>query len=120
LKAVKEKGGLVIVQDPEEAAFDGMPRSAILGGGADLVLVAAKMPQALVRYARQTYVKVDLANVRPSDTVQEAFAGIIDLLAAKTPHDFSLYKQGTLQRRIARRMAMGGYRERRTLLAGSA
>ncbi|TMJ74271.1 MAG: histidine kinase, partial [Alphaproteobacteria bacterium] len=108
LKAVKEKGGLVIVQDPEEAAFDGMPRSAILGGGADLVLVAAKMPQALVRYARQTYVKVDLANVRPSDTVQEAFAGIIDLLAAKTPHDFSLYKQGTLQRRIARRMAMAG------------
>src|SRR6476661_4662975 len=108
LRAVKEKGGLVIVQDPEEAAFDGMPRSAILGGGADLVLVAAKMPQALVRYARQTYVKVDLANVRPSDTVQEAFAGIIDLLAAKTPHDFSLYKQGTLQRRIARRMAMAG------------
>src|SRR4029079_16496778 len=88
--------------------FDGMPRSAILGGGADLVLVAAKMPQALVRYARQTYVKVDLANVRPSDTVQEAFAGIIDLLAAKTPHDFSLYKQGTLQRRIERRMAMAG------------
>ena len=42
------------------------------------------------------------------DTVQEAFAGIIDLLAAKTPHDFSLYKQGTLQRRIERRMAMAG------------
>ena len=32
LKAVKEKGGLVIVQDPEEAAFDGMPRSAIRAG----------------------------------------------------------------------------------------
>ena len=108
LKAVKEKGGLVIVQDPGEAAFDGMPRSAILGGGADLVLVAAKMPQAIIRYGRQTYIKADPANVRSSDTVQEAFAGIIDLLAAKTPHDFSFYKQGTLQRRIARRMAMAG------------
>ena len=108
LKAVKEKGGLVIVQDPEEAAFDGMPRSAIMSGGADLVLTVAKIPQALVRYGRQTYVKAGPTDVRSSDTVQEAFAGIIDLLAAKTPHDFSLYKLGTLQRRIERRMAMAG------------
>src|SRR5689334_6182142 len=57
LKAVKEKGGLVIVQDPEEAAFDGMPRSAIMTGDADLILKVAKIPQALVRYGRQTYVK---------------------------------------------------------------
>ena len=108
LKAVKEKGGLVIVQDPEEAAFDGMPRSAIMSGGADLVLKVAKIPQALLRYARQTYVKAGATDARSPDAVQEAFAGIIDLLAAKTPHDFSLYKQGTLQRRIERRMAMAG------------
>ena len=106
LKAVKENGGLVIVQDPEEAAFDGMPRSAIMSGGADLVLTVAKIPQALVRYGRQTYVKA--GRTRSSDNVQEAFADIIDLLAAKTSHDFSLYKQGTLQRRIERRMAMAG------------
>ena len=53
LKAVKEKGGLVIVQDPEEAAFDGMPRSASVGGGVDLVLAVAKIPQALVRYGSE-------------------------------------------------------------------
>src|SRR4030095_2564539 len=101
LKAVKEKGGLVIVQDPEEADFDGMPRSAIKSGGTDLVLRVAKIPQALVRYSRQKYIK-------ESNGLQarEAFADIIDLLAVKTPHDFSLYKQGTLQRRIERRMAM--------------
>lgn len=108
LKAVKEKGGLVIVQDPEEAAFDGMPRSAIMSGGADLVLTVAEIPQALVRYGRQTYVKTGRADVRSPDIPQEAFADIIDLLAAKTPDDFSLYKQGTLQRRIERRMAMAG------------
>ena len=62
----------------------------------------------------------DPANVRSSDTVQEAFAGIIDLLAAKTPHDFSFYKQGTLQRRIARRMAMAGIESGAQLLAGPA
>jgi len=32
LKSIKEKGGLVIAQDPVEAGFDGMPRSAILTG----------------------------------------------------------------------------------------
>ena len=106
LKAVKEKGGLVIVQDPEEAAFDGMPRSAIMSGGADLVLAVAKIPRALVRYSRQKYVKN--GSKGPPDNVQEAFADIIELLAAKTPHDFALYKQGTLQRRIERRMAMAG------------
>jgi two-component system, chemotaxis family, CheB/CheR fusion protein len=106
LKAVKEKGGLVIVQDPEEAAFDGMPRSAIMSGSADLVLAVAKIPQALVRYRRQKYVKN--GSKGPPDNVQEAFADIIELLAAKTQHDFALYKQGTLQRRIERRMALAG------------
>ena len=108
LKAVKENGGLVIVQDPEEAAFDGMPRSAIMSGGADLVLTVANIPQALLRYGRQTYVKAGRTEARSTDNVQEAFADIIDLLAAKTRHDFSFYKQGTLQRRIDRRMAMAG------------
>src|SRR4029453_5299847 len=89
LKAVKEKGGLVIVQDPEEAAFDGMPRSAIMSGSADLVLPVARIPQALLRYGRQTYVKAGHPDVPSSDGVQEAFAGIIDVLAAKTPHDFT-------------------------------
>ncbi len=108
LKAVKEKGGLVIVQDPEEAGFDGMPRSAIMSGSADLVLTVAKIPQALVRYSRQKYVNGGSTGLRAPDNAEGAFAAIIDLLAAKTPHDFSLYKQGTLQRRIERRMAMAG------------
>jgi two-component system CheB/CheR fusion protein len=43
LKAVKEKGGLVIVQDPDDAEYDGMPRSAILTGAVDLVLPVSKI-----------------------------------------------------------------------------
>ncbi len=49
LKAVKEKGGLVIAQDPDEAGYDGMPRSAIMTGAVDLVLPVAKIPEALVK-----------------------------------------------------------------------
>src|SRR6185437_11290109 len=53
LKAVKEKGGLVIAQDPDEAAYDGMPRNAILTGAVDLVLPVAKISDALVKYDRR-------------------------------------------------------------------
>ena len=53
LKAVKEKGGLVIAQDPDEAGYDGMPRSAIMTGAVDLVLPVAKIPDALVKYDRR-------------------------------------------------------------------
>jgi len=37
LGAIKEKGGLVLVQDPATAKFDGMPRSAVDSGQADIV-----------------------------------------------------------------------------------
>src|ERR1700731_2905759 len=53
LKAVKEKCGLVVDQDPEEASHDGMPRSAIMTGAVDLVLRVAKIPDALVKYERR-------------------------------------------------------------------
>jgi len=38
------------------------------------------------------------------DRLQE----VIDLLRTKTAHDFRLYKKGTLERRIERRMALSG------------
>jgi two-component system CheB/CheR fusion protein len=99
LKAIKEKGGLVIAQDPEEAGYDGMPRSAILTGAVDLVLPAAKIPEAILKFSARD----DVAPVQPA---QDWLAQIVELLRTKTAHDFRLYKQGTLQRRIQRRMAL--------------
>ncbi len=101
LKAVKEKGGLVIAQDPEEAGFDGMPRNAILTGAVDLVLPAAKIPEAILKYDAQAG-----KNAPPQEPARDWLAQIIDLLRTKTAHDFRLYKQGTLRRRIERRMAL--------------
>ena len=110
LKAVKEQGGLVIVQDPREAAHDGMPRTAIDTGCADLVLPVAKIPEAILGFCRQAYVKVKDNGKDPSPrpAAEHGLAEIIALLSAKTSHDFSLYKCGTLQRRVERRMAMAG------------
>jgi two-component system CheB/CheR fusion protein len=102
LKAVKEKGGLVIAQDPGDCAYDGMPRSAIATGAVDLVLPVAEIGAALVNYDRRSTRATDGTAPPPRDWLPE----IIELLRTRTAHDFTLYKPGTLERRIVRRMAM--------------
>ena len=106
LKAVKESGGLVVAQDPAEAGFDGMPRSAIMTGAVDLVLPVAKIPEALIKYGGQMILARTQSDLPVPATAENRLAGIIDLLRTKTAHNFRLYKPGTLQRRIERRMAM--------------
>src|SRR3984893_119053 len=111
LEAVKEKGGLVIVQDLDDAEYDGMPRSAILTGAVDLVLPVVKISETLAKYGRRK-------GLAPDDHPPDRLTEIVDLLRTKTSHDFSLYKPGTLLRRIERRMALavaddsGGYLDR--------
>ncbi|MPY69264.1 MAG: response regulator [Alphaproteobacteria bacterium] len=106
LKAVKETGGLVIAQDPGEAGHDGMPRNAIRTGSVDLVLPVAKIPQALVKYHRRMALMGMRSAAVPQGDARDWLPAVIDLLSAETGHDFTLYKQGTLRRRIERRMAM--------------
>ena len=103
-RAVKEGGGLVIAQDPAEADFDGMPRSAIASGAVDAVLRVAEIPDALAKYQRYATL------VPPQDaaSAMEALPQIVALLRAKTAHDFTLYKPDTLARRIQRRMGLAG------------
>ena len=102
LKAVKERGGLVIAQEPSEAEYDGMPRSAIMTGAVDLVLPVAEIPQILATYAGAKGLPLD--NHPPDRRLVE----IVNLVRTKTSHDFALYKPGTLSRRIERRMALAG------------
>lgn len=101
LRAVKAAGGLVIVQEPAEAGYDGMPRNAMATGLVDHVLPVAAMPDVI----RNRY-RLDIP--LPADMGQDGLTNIIDLLRTHTPYDFTLYKQGTLRRRIDRRMSMAG------------
>ncbi|MGD1037589.1 MAG: chemotaxis protein CheB [Roseiarcus sp.] len=106
LKAIKEKGGLVIAQEVGEADYDGMPRNAIATGAVDLVLPAAKIAKALVSREQGAALAPTPRKLRSPNSVQDALPKIIDLLRAKTVHDFTHYKHGTLERRVERRMAM--------------
>jgi two-component system CheB/CheR fusion protein len=102
LTAIRDRGGLVIVQDPEDAGHEGMPRSAILTGAADLVLPVSGIPAALVKHSRLAHPE----RARPAPASGAGLAEVIELLRAHTAHDFALYKEGTLLRQIERRMAM--------------
>jgi two-component system CheB/CheR fusion protein len=106
LKAVKDKGGLVIVQEPAEAGYDGMPRSAIVTGLVDLVLPASRIAIAIMRHSQEHGLTSAISNDLPKGAGRSALSRIIDLLLTKTAHDFRLYKRGTLQRRVERRMSM--------------
>src|SRR5271165_3678320 len=108
LKAVKDKCGLVIAQDVSEADYDGMPRSAIATGAVDLVLRAAKIAEALVARERGRVFVPERPKSSAQKSVEDLLPDIIALLRTKTVHDFSLYKHGTLERRVERRMALAG------------
>ena len=103
LIAVRDHGGFVIAQDPSEAEYDGMPRSAIETSAVDAVLSVAQMPDAILHRVPHAGQKAsEKLAVKGTDRLPE----IVELLRTRTPHDFTLYKPGTLNRRVERRMAM--------------
>ncbi|MDR3495917.1 MAG: chemotaxis protein CheB [Ancalomicrobiaceae bacterium] len=114
-RAIKAAGGLIVVQDPNEAGFDGMARSAMATGVADHAVVVAEIPSLLQQFKDNPIGGHILSAKESAGAISTApgeseIAAIIDLIRAKTPHDFTLYKTGTLQRRIERRMAMAAPR----------
>lgn len=107
IKAIKEQGGLLMVQDPEEAEFDSMPRAAIATGLADVVLGVQDLAQKLVEYTRQTpQVPLDPAQLTGAE--METLHRILAQVHARTGHDFTQYKRTTILRRIQRRMQLHG------------
>jgi len=105
LRAIKEKAGVVLVQDPATAKFDGMPRSAVDAGLADIVAPVEELPGRICAYLLRTPL-IARTEVALEDKKQSALQKAVILLRAHTGHDFSLYKQNTLYRRIERRMGI--------------
>jgi len=106
LRAVKGEGGMAMVQAPESAGYDGMPRSAITTGLADYVLPPEKMPEQLIAYVRHVFDRRPRLITLPPKKAVDALQKVFILLRAHTGHDFSLYKPNTIHRRIERRMTL--------------
>jgi two-component system CheB/CheR fusion protein len=108
IRSVKEAGGLVMVQDPDEAAHASMPLAAIATGVADVVLPVRGLAQKLVEInRRRVRVPTDPAQLSPQQ--QDTLQRILTQLNTRTGHDFRAYKQTTVLRRIQRRMQLSGH-----------
>ncbi|HEY3779420.1 MAG TPA: chemotaxis protein CheB [Rhizomicrobium sp.] len=101
VKSIKESGGIVLVQDPNEAEYPSMPQNAIAAEVADFVLPIhglAKQLVELLHYGNEGRSALE----RGGD--EEVLRRILAHLRVRLGHDFSLYKRATILRRIARRI----------------
>ena len=109
LRAIKAEGGITFAEAPQSAKFDGMPRSAV-ASAVDFVLPPAAIAQELTRIGRHPY--LGPTGVAPSSeplaTDPEARDQILRMLHGKSGIDFTLYRQTTISRRLARRMMIHG------------
>jgi two-component system, chemotaxis family, CheB/CheR fusion protein len=101
VRAVKEAGGIILVQDPNEADYPSMPRSAIATGVADFVLPVRELAVRLAELMRN---KDIVSIVETGDFDEDLVRRILAHLRVRTGHDFAKYKRSTVLRRIARRM----------------
>jgi two-component system CheB/CheR fusion protein len=104
LRAIKEKGGLALAQEPSSAKFNSMPRSAIDQGLADIVAPAEELPGRIIDYFAHTLVIAPGLPLEPR--AQSALEKITILLRNHSGHDFSVYKKNTVYRRVERRMGI--------------
>ena len=113
LRAIHGAGGVSFVQDPTTAKYDGMPGSAAHSGLATYIMPVEKMPEQLTTYVKTFFEK----GIKPQPTlppVTSALNKILAVLRSRTGHDFSLYKQNTIRRRIERRMIAHGINDTTT------
>jgi len=130
LRAVKAAGGITFAQDDQSAKYDSMPRAAIATGCVDFVLPPDKIAEEIVRLIRvpegfksrvaanakkrRFEIGARLSPIRrsrgesqpPAQPADSSLRKIFQLLRGRTGLDFSFYKRSTIQRRLARRLAL--------------
>ncbi|RCL24172.1 chemotaxis protein [Pseudomonas sp. AFG_SD02_1510_Pfu_092] len=128
LSRIKEQGGVTLVQAPDDAQYDSMPRAAIDTGMVDIILPVAEIPQKLLELWHNA-LRVKLPRI-DDDTLPPALgtrAGdpqaseplleeILLQLRSATGHDFQHYKRATVLRRIERRLHVTGQADLRGYL----
>ena len=108
-QAIKAAGGICIAQNPDTAAFPGMPRSLIHAGYADQVLAPQDIPSVLQKYASHPYVGPEGDAVPEEEALARDrihLREVLAILRTRSRHDFNGYRKPTLLRRIQRRMGL--------------
>ncbi len=106
IQAIQHAGGMVLVQDPISAKFDGMPNSAIASGFADYIMAPELMPEEIFNYIKERPVRV-AGDGKPDESY---LPEVLKLVEKSCQYDFTNYKTPTILRRIGRRMSQLGYR----------
>jgi two-component system CheB/CheR fusion protein len=105
IRAIKENDGMVIVQDPTTAKFNGMPNSAIATGLSDYILPPHSMPEELLKFILHPDIAKTAKNISVEKDENTLFK-ILSLIREQLDVDFTEYKETTVIRRIERRMGI--------------
>ncbi|HEX6334220.1 MAG TPA: chemotaxis protein CheB [Flavisolibacter sp.] len=107
MQAIQHNGGMVLVQDPLTAKFDGMPNSAIASGYADYILSPELMPEEIFNYIKERPIRV-AAEGQPDESL---LPEVLKMVERHCQYDFMNYKTPTILRRIGRRMTQLNYQK---------
>ncbi|MFH1057945.1 MAG: chemotaxis protein CheB [Pseudomonadota bacterium] len=103
MRAIKAAGGITLVEDPAAAKYDGIARAAIQTGSVDLVLAPEKIGPELAYILSSPLIA---RQAKPTEPSADRFERLVTMINATTGIDYSDYKPNTMQRRLARRMAL--------------
>jgi two-component system CheB/CheR fusion protein len=108
LQAIREEGGIAIVQSESSAQHADMPRMAIAAGSVDLVLPPEEIARELERISQHPSLKVEPnpAIIQHGSPEEPQLSRIFTLLQMAVGVDFRGYKIGTIRRRIGRRIIL--------------
>lgn len=104
LRYIKEKGGIVMAQDPANAKYNSMPQNALESVQVDILATAEDLIPKLLDFNK--HVPSLIADLENDIKDKSSLDKIIILVRIHTGNDFSLYKKNTLYRRIERRMGI--------------
>ena len=108
IRYIRGHGGMVLAQDPHEAEYDGMSRSAIATGSVDLVLPIAEMMPQILEFGRThpliTPGSDEVLDSKAGEAATDPLQTALTLVRLRTGHDFLRYKRSTVARRVSRRM----------------
>ena len=107
--SIKESGGLVIVQKPNEAQYASMPQSCIASGLVDLVLNVVQIGEALRDYLKNPRIQEYREDSSDNMDLAEDYARILNAASLYSGIDFTKYKTNTIYRRIERRIALNKF-----------